>query len=59
LTDCAGIKRHLRERAILYAVIGIKLQYVVMGVRNKGVQMCEEMHLESSCCVIRSGGWNS
>jgi hypothetical protein len=49
LTDCAVIKRHLREKAILYAVIGMKLQYVIMGVRNMQVQTCNVMRLEGSC----------
>jgi hypothetical protein len=55
LNDCAVIKRHLREKAILCAVIGMKLQYVIMEVRNKEVQMCKMMRLGGLCCVIRRG----
>jgi len=46
LTDCAVIKRNLREKSILNALIGMKLQDVIMGVRNKELQMCKVMRLE-------------
>jgi len=46
LTDCAVIKRNLREKAILSAVIGVKLQAVILGIRNKESQMCKTMLLE-------------
>jgi len=52
LTDCALIRRNLREKTIMNAVIGMKLQDVIMGVRNKEVQMCKVMRLESLYRVI-------
>jgi hypothetical protein len=51
-TDCAVIKRNLREKTILKTVIGMKLQDVIMGVRNKEVQMCKVMRLEGLYRVI-------
>jgi hypothetical protein len=52
LTDCAVIKRNLREQTILNAVIGMKLQDVIMGVRNNELQMCKVMLLEGLYRVI-------
>jgi hypothetical protein len=45
VTDCAVIKGNLREKTILNAVIGMKLQDVIMGVRTKEVQICKVMRL--------------
>ena len=52
LTYCAVIRRNLREKTIPNAVIGMKLQDVIMGVRNKEAQMCKMMRLEGFYRVI-------
>jgi hypothetical protein len=52
LTYFAVIQRNLREKTVLNAVIGMKLQDAIMGVRNKEAQMCNMMRPEGLYRVI-------